>query len=197
MGGAPAAPSYPPAGPPSYDPGPPPLAPGPTAYEPPPPAPRRKTNWLAIIVLVGLVAVIGIGIWLFRDRLTSNVTDLAVGDCFDRPTATDTITDVQHQPCNGAHDREVIAVLTHPAGPNDAYPVVSGFGDYVQQNCVPAFESYTGRDADTESELDLGYFQPTLAGWGDGDRGFTCFVSRADGQRLNGSLRGIGSSPLP
>jgi hypothetical protein len=74
---------------------------------------------------------------------------------------------------------------------------VSGFDDFIQENCIPAFESYTGRDADTESELQLGYFQPTISGWGDGDRGLICFISRRDDQPLNGSLRNLGSSPLP
>ncbi|HEY8135130.1 MAG TPA: septum formation family protein [Candidatus Limnocylindrales bacterium] len=171
---------------------------GPTSYMPPPVAPpKKKTNWLGIVVLVAIVGAIGGGFWLFRDRLSSNASELVVGDCFDKPAETETITDVQHQPCTSPHDREVITVLTHPAGPDDPYPVVSGFDDYIQENCVPAFETYTGRDADTESELNLGYFQPTLSGWGEGDRGLSCFISRRDGQQLHGSLRNIGTSPLP
>jgi hypothetical protein len=170
---------------------------GPMSYVPPPAASPKKTNWLGIVVLVGIVAVIGGGFWLFRDRLSGNASELVVGDCFDKPAETETVTDVQHQPCTTPHDREVIAVLTHPAGPDGPYPVVSGFEDFIQEKCIPAFESYTGRVADTESELILGYFQPTLSGWGDGDRGLICFLSRRDDQQLSGSLRNIGSSPLP
>lgn len=194
--GASPTPAGPPPGPMGYE--APPPQPGPMGYAPPPPPmAKRGTNWIAIIGLIGIVAVIGGGFWLFRDRLSGNVGDLALGDCFDRPAATDEISDIQHQPCSGPHDREVIAVLTHPADASEPYPVVSGFDDYIQENCVPLFESYTGRAADTESHLNLGYFQPTLSGWGDGDRGFTCFVSRGDGQQLNGSIKNIGASPLP
>jgi hypothetical protein len=129
--------------------------------------------------------------------LGSNVTALAIGDCFAETAADETITDVQHQPCNSAHDREVIGLLTHPAAPGEAYPVISGFDDYVRDACVPIFNTYTGRDFDTDTELKLGWFEPTLLGWGDGDRGFTCFVSRVDGETLGASVRNIGTSPLP
>lgn len=183
-------PTYPPPGPGGYQ-------PGPQGYVPPPAPPAKKTNWLGIAVLVVIVAVIGGGLWFFRDRLSANVTELAIGDCFDEPTATETITDIQHQPCNSAHDAEVIASLTHPAGSSEAYPVVSGFDDYIEENCIPIFESYTGREWDTEFDLALRYFRPTLTGWGEGDRGFTCYVSRADGGQMSATVRGIGTSPLP
>lgn len=209
--GDPAA--YPPPGPVGYAPPgpgpqgytpPPPSGPqgeisqtGPMGYAPPPPPPAKKTNWVAIAVLIGLVVVIGGGFFLFRDRLSSNVAELAAGDCFDEPTAAASITDVQHQPCNSPHFGEVFAVLTHPAAAGEAYPVVSGFDDYILENCVPVFETYTGREADTESELNLGWFQPTLTGWGEGDRGFTCYVSRLDDVPLNASIKNIGTAPLP
>ncbi len=197
MGGAPGVPSFPPPGPMSYAPSPPPSPPGPMGYAPPPAAPARKTNWLAIAVLIGIVAVIGGGVWLFRDRLTGGVNELAVGDCFDEPTAAQTISDVQHQPCTGPHDGEVFAVLTHPAPSGEPYPVVSGFDDYIQQNCVPAWEAYTARTWATETELTLNYYHPTLTSWADGGRDITCYSSRVDGARLNGPVRGVGSSPLP
>ena len=189
--------SPPPSMPPPYAPGPPPAPPGPMGYAPPPPVPPRKTNWLAIIVLVGIVVVIGGGFWLFRDRLSGNVQELAVGDCFDEPVGAQTITDVQHQPCTSPHDGEVFAVLTHPAPNGEAYPVVSGFDDYIQQNCVPAWEAYTARTWATDTDFTLSYYHPTLTGWGDGDRGFTCYTTRIDNAKLHSSVRGLGSSPLP
>lgn len=131
------------------------------------------------------------------DRISGEVTALQVGECFDEPAGSTEITDVQHQPCTEAHDAEVIAVLVNNAEPSAAYPVVFGFGDYIQQNCVPIFESYTGRTFVTDTELDLGYFRPTLSGWGDGDRGFTCYVSRTDKTKLAATVRSGGASPTP
>lgn len=197
MGGAP-APSFPPPGPASHAPGPPPPPPGPMGYAPPAPPNKGRRSGLIIfgVLAVVLVLILG-GAYLLRDRLSGNVNELAVGDCFDEPTGAQTITDVQHQPCTSSHDGEVFAVLTHPAGSSEPYPVVSGFDDYIQQNCIPAWEAYTARTWATDTELSLSYYHPTVTGWGDGDRGFTCYTTRVDSAKLNGSVRNIGSSPLP
>ena len=50
------------------------------------------------------------------DRLGGNVSDLKVGDCIDRPaTANQTVSDIQHHPCDEAHSAEVVYVGTNPA----------------------------------------------------------------------------------
>ena len=122
----------------------------PEMQQPPPgygaPPPPKKSNRGRIIgAIVLAVVVIGIiGFFAFRDRLPNDVTSLAAGECFDRGTET-TVSNVQRQPCNEAHDAEVVVTLTHPADSTVAYPVVSGFNDYISANCIPAFDSYVGR----------------------------------------------------
>lgn len=143
-----------------------------------------------------LIAIIAVGGFIFRDFIGGAVTDLRVGDCFEMPADTAEIDDVQHKPCNEPHDAEVIAVLTHPAERTAAWPGSSGFDDFIRENCVPAFQSYTGRAFATADELDLGWFYPTQGGWQDGDRGITCHILRVDGGKMTGSLRASGSSPL-
>ena len=192
------APAAPPPGPMGYE-APPP---GPMGYQPPPPMPPTKSrrNGLIILGVLAIVVVAIVGyVALTRDSSTGGVDALQVGDCIDEPAEASTITEVQHQPCNTPHDGEVFAVLTNPAGPDEPYPVVSGFEDYIQANCVPLWEAYTGRTWATDTELDLGYLHPTLEGWtGDQhDRGFSCYLTRVDGQKLNASVKGIGASPLP
>lgn len=182
-----------PAGPP------PPPPPGPMGYQAPPP-PRKGNNKVGLIILgiLGLIVVGGIAYaFLTRDSSPGDAAALQVGDCFDLPSDLSSINDVQHQPCNKEHDAEVFLVFTHPAGSDEAYPVVSGFSDFVQEQCTPAFTSYTGRPAETETELAYGWFQPTLTSWGKGDRGFTCHITRADEQKLSGSVKNLGSAPLP
>lgn len=154
----------------------------------------KPAAWL----FIGVLAFAAVGI-AACDQLPGAVDALAVGDCIDEPEEDATVTEVQHRPCTSPHDAEVFAVLTHPAGPDEPYPVISGFDDYVQENCIPAWEAYTGRTWATDDELDISFLHPTLTGWGDGDRGFSCYTTRypAGSGQLIGSVRNIGSSPLP
>ena len=144
-------------------------------------------------VIVLMVAV-GVGGYVFRDHLTGYVGDLRVSDCFDEPEAfaagtTDEVEDVQHRPCSDPHDGEVFAVVNHHAGSSSAYPTEDAFGDFVGNNCVPAFEAYTGRLYREATEFDIGWFYPGPEGWDDGDRVVTCYVYRVDGSPLQGSVK--------
>jgi hypothetical protein len=187
------------SGPMGYQPPPPP--PGPMGYTPPPAAPK-KNNKLGLIILgiLGLIVVGGVVYSaLTRDSSVGSADALQVGDCIDRPDETETITEIQHRPCNTPHDGEVFLNFTSPAGPDEPYPVVSGFGDLMRENCLPAFEAYTGRDWETDTELDYTGLTPTLSGWtGEKhDRDFTCYLIRIDEGKLYGSLKNLGASPLP
>ena len=179
---------------------PPPMQPGPIGYTPPPPPKKGNKIGVIILAVIGLIVVGGVVYtFLNRDSLTGAATELQVGDCFDEPDVTDEITDVQHQPCTSPHDAEVFLNFTSPAGPDEPYPVVSGFAEFVHENCLPAFESYTGRDWETDTVLDYGAYTPTLSGWTDDahDRAFTCYVVRVDDGQLYGSMKNIGASPFP
>jgi hypothetical protein len=142
------------------------------------------------LVRTGFAAAIAVALLTGCTLLSGSVTDLAVGDCFDEPQTEGDVSEVQHQPCDQPHDAEVFLVLQHPADSTVAYPVVSGFDDYIGENCVPAFSTYTGRNFETDTEYDLGYFRPTLTGWGEGDREFTCYIGRADGAKLTAPVNG-------
>jgi hypothetical protein len=192
-----------PAGPPPA-PGPmgyqPPPEPGPMGYTPPPPPKKGNKIGLIILVVLGLLVVGGVAYALLtRDSSVGDATALQVGDCFDEPTEKDEIKEVQHQPCNTPHDAEVFLNFTSPAGNDEPYPVVSGFSEFVHENCLPAFNAYTGRDWQADTELDYGAFTPTLSGWtGDKhDRAFTCYVVRVDDGQLYGSVKNLGSAPFP
>ncbi len=194
----PAGPPPPPPGPVGYQAPPPP--PGQTGYTPPPP-PKKASNKLGLIIL-GILGVIVVGgviyAFLTRDSSLGDASSLLVGDCVDRPAQSDSITEIQHQPCNTPHDAEVIHNFTNPAGPDEPYPVVSGFDDFVLDICVPVFESYVGRDWETDTELNIGWLAPTLTGWtNDKDRSFTCYVFRLDDGQVTSTVMGAGSSPLP
>ena len=187
--GYPPSVGYPPPGPPvGYPPA------GPPSYAPPaaPPRRNRRSGLVALGVLVLLVVLIVGGLYLFRDRISGDVFSLQVGDCIDEPSDTSSITDVQHQPCTDPHDGEVFANLTYPSTSGTAYPGSTGFEDFVQQQCLPALPTYTGRTFDEIDSAGLSYawFYPTNDSWtNSNDRGVTCYIAKSDGTKLTGSVR--------
>jgi hypothetical protein len=145
---------------------------------------KRFPIWIAI-------GVFALGGYLFRDFLSGNVGDLKVGDCVDLPGLTqDTIVkEVQHHPCGDLHHAEVFLVEVVPTGANGAYPGDDGFDSFVQSRCVPAFNTYTGLDYDSDPTYDIQPLQPTPEGWTKGDHIINCLLVRVDGATFKGSVR--------
>ncbi|MFI5261898.1 MAG: septum formation family protein [Candidatus Limnocylindrales bacterium] len=160
------------------------------------PPPRRSVlgQFRGLIVIGVIVVVIAVGGFLLRDRLTGNAGDLKVGDCFDIPAAASaTVKDVQHHPCNEAHQGEVFAVITYPGDSSATYPTQDAFDSFVVAQCGPAFTSYTGIAIEQSGNLEGSYLFPTSDGWSSGDRSVTCYLDDATGQSLTRSMR----SPSP
>lgn len=127
-------------------------------------------------LLIAIIAVVAVLAFVFKDRLSGNAGDLAVGDCFDAPALEgQTVSDVQHHPCTEAHTGEVFAVVTNPSDSNATYPDQTGRIAFAADKCAAPFQTYVGISMDV-SVLDIRYFGPTQEGWGKGDRTFTCYV---------------------
>lgn len=158
--------------------------------------PPKKRNWLPLVALVVIVGLIGGAYYLFKDRLSTSVSDVGVGDCIDEPATTDAISELQRQPCNEPHDGEVFATVTHTAASGAPYPPSTDFDDLVSDECVPKLEAYTGRTI-TEviaAGLDFSYLYPTSSSWGNGDRGVTCYLTKTDDTKMIGSIRSTGGA---
>lgn len=140
-------------------------------------------------IRIGLVAVLAVGGFLFRDMLPGGADDLRVGDCFDEPDLSQAVDDVQHHPCNEKHDAEVIFVGEHPAPDGAPVPTEDQDGEYVAANCLPAFAAYTGQDYMSQDVLDIGYFLPLPEGWREGDRTYICWAYRLDSQTMTQSVK--------
>ena len=140
------------------------------------------------IFRIGIIAIIGIGALIFRDRLSSNAGELKVGDCFDDPAGVSVVTDVQHHPCTESHTAEVI-FLGNLTGDDATYPSETAIDTYVEASCLPAWNAYTGKDFQTETVLGLGYYVPSDDGWKDGDRGVVCYTVREDGAAMTSSVK--------
>jgi Septum formation len=136
---------------------------------------------------LGIIGVIALGAFALKPFLTGNAGDLGVGDCFDPPTTTDTVKDVQHHPCSDSHGGEVILVEKHPDA--SSYPTDDDFDQFVAAQCVPAFQAYTGTDLTTNKDADIGWFVPTPDGWAGGDRTVICYATRTDDQKTTGSVK--------
>jgi len=143
---------------------------------------KRFPIWIGI----GVFALVG---FLFRDFLSGSVTDLKVGDCFDPPTAVTTVKDVQHHPCTDMHRSEVFFVGNVSAGASGGYPGDAAFDSFVRAQCIPAYQSYTGRDFESDTIYDVHFLNPTTEGWTKGDHTIDCFVVRADGAAFKGSMK--------
>ena len=143
----------------------------------------RRFGFLIILVLIG------VGAFIFRDRLSGNASDLRVGDCFNVPATAVEVEDVQHQPCSESHQAEVFFVVDNPAAKGDAYPDSTARQEYVKSACFQPFADYIGTTYEN-SQLDINWFAPTQDGWSKGDRTYTCFVTAKDNTAFTGSVKG-------
>ncbi len=143
-----------------------------------------------LVLRIGIIAAIAGGAWFFRDYISGNAGDLAVGDCFDAPTTTgETVEDVSHHPCTDAHTAEVFYVADYTG--SSTYPGEEAFDTFTAANCPPAFQAYTGMDfyGDTAIDYDIGLFYPLEEGWGRGDHEITCYIVRVDAGTMAASLK--------
>lgn len=144
-----------------------------------------------IAIRVGIVALIVVGGLVFRQFLTGSAGDLKAGDCFDLPAAgTETVRDVQHQPCDQDHGAEVFFSGDYPGSDSDPLPTDDEMFAFLEDRCLPAYFAYTGTDLTTQETYDVGWFQPTDEGWKGGDQGVICYAYRLDETRFKGSLKG-------
>jgi len=115
------------------------------------------------------------------------ITDLRVGDCFDlKDPAAELIEDVKAVPCEQEHEYEMFLIGSMAAG---SYPSDTAFSSFVENECLPAFETYVGLVYE-ESVLDVFWVVPSTDSWNDGDRAVQCAVYHPRIHRLTGSQKG-------
>jgi len=156
----------------------------PPIMPPPPPAakPSKVRTWIPIIVIGAILAVV-----VYAVRNNADAGNLAVGTCFDRPSAGQDFSTVETHPCTEAHDAEVILVAEYTG---DTYPISLTLDRYIDDTCFPAALTYTAKPAEQLFDYQLGLFSPNRDGWDDGERTFTCYLLRADEGKITQSLKG-------
>jgi Septum formation len=157
---------------------------------PPPPAAKPPSK-IRTYITFGVIAVI-VAVLAFAISQNQSASDLAIGQCFDEPANDTGITTVVKHACTEGHDAEVFHVVEYTGG--DAYPISLSLDGFIDDTCVPQFATYVGQPYESATEYNLGYFYPDREAWDDGDRTFTCYVSRADDAKLTQTVKS-GASP--
>jgi hypothetical protein len=114
--------------------------------------------------------------------------DLKVGDCVMEPHSE--FNTIEWRPCSMPHEAEVFFTgdIAEPA--DGAFPGDNAFDAFTEDQCLPAFEEYTGSIYSTQSALDVSWFSPTEESWANGDRGIVCLIEPAAGGTTDRSWRG-------
>lgn len=154
------------------------------------PATGKQPGRLRPVIIIGVIVAF-LAIVLFAVRNNVQADDLKVGECFDIPSGT-SIQTVEHHPCTESHTAEVIHVVEYTAE-GSTYPISLSLDSFVETACVPAFQTYAGRDLDADPALSIGYFYPSRDGWSSGDRTITCYVARPDEGPMTQSVKGSAS----
>ena len=117
---------------------------------------------------------------------STDVFSLGVGDCVtDESEMTGEVTDVPIIDCAEPHASEVFHSYMIP---DPSLPDQAGIEAIVQEQCLPAFESFIGLAYDS-SVLEVNYLSPTPDSWDAGDRELLCLVYDPSGN-VTGTLAG-------
>jgi hypothetical protein len=155
----------------------------------------QRGRGLAVAGLVlGVLWVLGIAGIAFAMRnahldpelgRVGDVLRPAVGVCYHQDPVDDAWTAVS---CDGAHDAEVYAVSTLPAGP---WPGSVAVFDEADSRCEGAWAGYVGSDY-FDSSYDYAWFTPDAAEWSGGERRVVCVVVPLFGTLPEHSVRNSG-----
>ena len=88
-------------------------------------------------LLVGAAVVVGFIAFAAFDR-TTDIEDLAVGDCLRMPDAEE-ISAVESAPCAEDHELEVFALVTLPESVVAPYPGEDAVANAIFELCLPRF----------------------------------------------------------
>lgn len=118
----------------------------------------------------------------------ADVFSIRVGDCLNDSSASEEVTAVPLVPCSEPHDSEVFAsiIMTGENFPGNDVVVAE-----ADDACFERFEEFVGVPY-LDSIYDFSYYFPTERSWAGGDREILCVIYDPAGQKLTGSLEGIG-----
>ncbi len=117
------------------------------------------------------------------DRVAA--TDLQVGECVNDVHDTTSLLSLPAVPCTAAHEGEVYAVFSLPAGP---YPGQAAIDAQTQDQCRARLATYSP-SAPTDPEVGISFVYPFERNWNAGDRQVVC-IATAESGTTTGSIKG-------
>jgi hypothetical protein len=119
------------------------------------------------------------------DGETQDVFALGVGDCAADSSLEGEVQEVTIIDCGQPHATEVFHSYLIP---DEALPDDTGIQTIVEEQCLPAFQSFVGLDY-YDSVLEVTFLSPTAESWDAGDRELLCLIVDPAGD-VTGSLAG-------
>ena len=145
-----------------------------------------------VIAVVLLIAwLVAAGVVAYRVLVDDGIdySKLKVGDCFDSSTSNE-IRGITLKPCAEPHNSEIFFLVTHPAGPNDAYPGKDALVQFAADACLgPPLTEYLGIPLE-QSKLKDFEIVPQESAWKDGRRVLVCGLDTGGQGDVTGSVRG-------
>ncbi len=136
---------------------------------------------VAPILLLAGVGLVG----MVMNRGTTEAENLAAGDCFNMPTATE-FNRLDTEDCSAPHDSQILAVIDLPS----LSPAIPADEDEywmdLFEGCLDAMTSSIVRETSLPENLEFDVFTPSPASWADGDRESLCYLHSPTG--LEGSF---------
>lgn len=152
---------------------------------------RLKGLVLVVAALVAVAALFAGAIWAYNNFRDEGIdySELKVGDCFDS-SASNEIRGIGVKPCSEPHNSEIFFIVTHPAGPTDAYPGKDALVQYAADNCLgQPLTDYLGIPLE-QSKLKDFEIVPQESAWNDGRRVLVCGLDTGGEGDITGSVKG-------
>jgi len=144
---------------------------------------------VSVLALVGWLVGAGVlGYAALRDQGV-DYSQLKVGDCFDSSQSNE-VRGVKVKPCSESHNSEIFFLVTHPAGPKEAYPGRDQLVQFAADACLgKPLTEYLGIPLEQSTLKDF-EIVPQESAWEDGRRLLVCGIDTGGQGDITGSVMG-------
>ncbi len=144
---------------------------------------------VSVLALVGWLVGAGVfGFVALRDE-GIDYSKLKVGDCFDSSQSNE-VRGVKVKSCSEPHNSEIFFLVTHPAGPGEAYPGKDQLVQFAADACLgQPLTDYLGIPLEQSMLKDF-EIVPQESAWEDGRRLLVCGIDTGGQGDITGSVMG-------